>query len=97
MEEMKLREFLGDAYDSLTEEQKAQALACKSADELLKLAGASGVELPDEALDSVSGGCTDRDPRDVPAQLGEKVCAMCGQWKAQTGGMCFTCYGKFVS
>ena len=43
-------------YDSLTDEQKEKAKACKSADELITLAGTEGIELPDEILDAVAGG-----------------------------------------
>ena len=44
-------------YDSLTDEQKEKAKACKTVDELNELAGKEGIELPDEILDSVAGGC----------------------------------------
>ncbi len=47
---------LKEIYDSLTDEQKEKAKNCKTAEELLKLAGEEGIELPDELLDSVSGG-----------------------------------------
>ncbi|MBE7008007.1 MAG: hypothetical protein E7422_02480 [Ruminococcaceae bacterium] len=53
----KLAEALKGIWDSLTDEQKEKAKACKSMDELTALAGKEGVELPDEALDMVSGGC----------------------------------------
>ena len=43
-------------YDSLTDEQKEKAKACKTTDELLKLAGEEGIELPDEVMDAVAGG-----------------------------------------
>ena len=42
--------------DNLTDEQKEKAKACKSDDELMKLAGEWGTELPDEVLDAVVGG-----------------------------------------
>ncbi len=51
-----LNEALAGMWDSLTEEQKEKAKACKSMDELTALAGSMGVELPDELLDSVAGG-----------------------------------------
>lgn len=57
MEENKnINELLKDIYDSLTDEQKEKAKECKTADELLKLAGEEGIELPDEVLDAASGG-----------------------------------------
>ena len=40
----------------LTEEQIAKAKACKSQEELLKLAKAEGVELTSEQIEAVSGG-----------------------------------------
>ena len=47
---------LKEIYDSLTDEQKAKAKKCKTTEELLKLAGEEGIELPDEALDAAAGG-----------------------------------------
>ena len=52
----KLAEVLKGIWDALTEEQKEKAKTCKTMDELVKLAAAEGIELPDEALDAVSGG-----------------------------------------
>ena len=43
-------------FDDLTDEQKAQVMACKTAEELVALAKAEGVELTDEQLDGVAGG-----------------------------------------
>lgn len=43
-------------FNDLTEEQKAKARACKSADELIELAEAEGVKLTDEQLEAISGG-----------------------------------------
>ena len=40
----------------LSEEQIAKAKACKSQDELLKLAKEEGVELSNEQLEAVNGG-----------------------------------------
>ena len=56
MEEKRIAESLNGIWDSLTDEQKEKAKACKTMDELIKLAGEEGIELPDEMLDSVSGG-----------------------------------------
>ena len=47
---------LKEIYDSLTDEQKEKAKECKTADELLKLAGEEGIELSDELLDAAAGG-----------------------------------------
>ena len=41
----------------LTEEQIAKVKACKSSEEVLKLAKEEGIELTDEQLEAVSGGC----------------------------------------
>ena len=43
-------------FNDLTEEQKAQVMACKTADELVALAKAEGVELSEEQLDAIAGG-----------------------------------------
>ncbi len=51
-----LNKALEGLWESLTDEQKEKAKACKSMDELTALAGQMGVELPDELLDSVAGG-----------------------------------------
>ena len=56
MENNKMNETLKGVWDSLTDEQKEKAKACKTADELLKFAGEEGIELPDEVLDAVAGG-----------------------------------------
>ena len=59
----KLNETLKGIYDSLTEEQKKKAKACKTMDDFLKFAGEEGIELPDETLDSVAGGVLMIDPK----------------------------------
>ncbi len=51
-----LNKALSGIWDSLTDEQKEKAKACKTTDELMLLAGKEGIELPDEVLDQVSGG-----------------------------------------
>ena len=51
----KVAETLKTLFDSLTEEQKQKAKACRTMDELMALAGKEGIELPDEALDAVAG------------------------------------------
>ena len=52
----KVLQAIKGVYDSLTDEQKEKAKACKTNDELLKLAGEEGIELPDEVMDAVAGG-----------------------------------------
>ena len=41
----------------LSEEQKKKLMECRSAEDVLVLAKAEGVELNDEQLEAVSGGC----------------------------------------
>ena len=53
-----MKELMDRIYGTLTDEQKAKAKACKTMDELMALAGEWGIELPDEALDHVNGGCS---------------------------------------
>ena len=59
MDDKKLNELLNKALASLTEEQKKKAKACRTAKELLDFLAEAGIELPDEALDKVSGGKDD--------------------------------------
>ncbi len=64
MDDKKLNDLLKGIFDSLTDEQKEKAKACKTTKELLDYLSAEGVELsdeagaelPDEALDMVAGG-----------------------------------------
>ena len=56
MDNEKLNELLAGVWDSLTDEQKAKAKECKTADELIALAAEEGIELPDEVFDAVAGG-----------------------------------------
>ena len=53
----------------LSEEQIAKIKACKSQKEILELAKQEGIELTEEQLEAVSGGCY----TDKPA-----VCPKCG-------------------
>ena len=55
----KMKKIMDSVFETLTDEQKEKAKECKTAEELMKLAGKWGIELPDEALDQVSGGCSD--------------------------------------
>ena len=66
----------------LTEEQIAKVKACKSQEELLKLAKEEGVELSDEQLTAVSGGgCTGQ----------PKKCRKCGSTDIQATW--YPCWG----
>ena len=46
-----------ELLESLTAEQIEKVKHCKNSEELLKLAKEEGVQLSDEQLDAVSGGC----------------------------------------
>ena len=52
----KMKEALKNIYDNLTDEQKEKAKACKTNEELMDFAGKEGIELPDDLVESVSGG-----------------------------------------
>ena len=52
----RIKEKYADFIAGLSDEQKAKVDACETVDELTKLASESGVELPDEILEAVSGG-----------------------------------------
>ena len=59
---------------SLTKEQIAKLKECKSQEEMLKLAKEEGVELTDEQLEAVSGGCggtTERCPKCDSDRVGD--------------------------
>ena len=43
-------------YNDLTAEQKQHVAECKSPEELFELAKEEGMEIPDEALEHISGG-----------------------------------------
>lgn len=60
----------------LTAEQIEKIKACKDAAEMLKFAKEEGIELSDEQLEAVSGGCgTTTSPREV-----NRSCSKCGHW-----------------
>ena len=52
----KLNTALKGIYDSLTDEQKEKAKACKTMDELTAFADKEGLELSDHVLEAVAGG-----------------------------------------
>ena len=52
----KMNAVLKGIYDSLTDEQKEKAKACKTMEELAKMAAEEGIELSDVVLDAVAGG-----------------------------------------
>ena len=50
----------------LSEEQIAKIKDCKNNEELLAIAKEEGIELTDEQLDAVSGGCDSEEPTHCP-------------------------------
>lgn len=52
----KMKEALKGIFEKLTDEQKEKTKECKSLDDLLKLTGEWGIELPEELLEDVAGG-----------------------------------------
>lgn len=59
----KMNEVMKGIYEKLTDEQKEKAKACKTMDELTKMADEWGIELPDELVGEVVGGFIPR-PKD---------------------------------
>ena len=58
--------------EGLNEEQIEKVHACKSSDELMALARQEGVELTEEQLQAVSGGCGTNSKKDEEVDLNEK-------------------------
>ena len=56
----------------LTEAQIEKLKACKNQEEVLALAKEEGIELTDEQLEAVSGGCSMPEPKPI-------VCPQCGK------------------
>jgi len=56
MEDRNSSELLKGIWENLTNEQKEKAKACNTVDELTRFAAQEGIELPDELLETVSGG-----------------------------------------
>ena len=55
-----------ELLEGLTEEQIDRIKECKSNEEILKVAREEGIELTDEQLEAVSGGCGFVDPTNCP-------------------------------
>ena len=56
-------------FNDLSDELKAKARECASADELVKLAQEEGIELTDEQMESIAGGSKWTPmPLDLPCQ-----------------------------
>ena len=74
----------------LTEEQIAKIKACKNNEEILAVAKEEGIELTDEQLSAVSGGCD--------TIISFPNCPYCDSlWILQSGGKwkCLSCGKKF--
>lgn len=66
-------------FDELSEKQKADALACKTPEEILELAKEEDYDLSDEELQGVAGGwgeaeCPDKAPPPCPNYIVPRVC-----------------------
>jgi len=59
-----------ELFKGLTDEQIAKIKACKTTEEVLQFVKDEGIELTDEQLQVVSGGCGTYD--------GSQVCPKCG-------------------
>ena len=75
-----------DLWKGLTEKQVQRAKACKNQEELLKMAKEEGIELTDEQLEAVAGGCGTHTNKDF-------VCPSCGNhgMRRSYSGMDSTC------
>ena len=56
MENKNLHEQIAGLLNELTEEQKAKVKTCKTSKEFIKVIEEEGIELPDDALETVAGG-----------------------------------------
>ena len=83
-----------DLFKGLTEEQIARAKACKNSEEILELAKNEGIELTDEQLEAVSGGCG------TPTPLSQWKCPKCHKkainWLGGDNYECEACGFEFT-
>ncbi|MBQ7670400.1 MAG: hypothetical protein IJS45_06740 [Clostridia bacterium] len=76
MEEKKLNQLLLSAWNGLSDGQKKRVKECKNMNGQITLLCEMGVAMPDELLDSVSGGT----PRPNPGKVTyTAVCPICNQ------------------
>ena len=83
-----------ELFKSLSKEQMAKLKGCNNVEELLALAKQEGVELTDEQLEAVNGGCG--------TTTGYWGCPYCGyRWGAESVGYprlrCFGCGSVYNS
>ena len=55
----KMKKLMDTVYENMTDEQKEKAKACETSEELMEYVGKEGIELPDDLVDAVAGGCSD--------------------------------------
>ena len=65
----KMEQAIEAFFANLTDDQKAKAKECKTMEELMDFAGKEGIELPDELLDNVAGGCVRQDFEELRRRL----------------------------
>ena len=87
-----MKEMKEELFKGLSEEQMAKLKDCNNVEELLTLAKQEGVELTDEQLEAVNGGCG--------TTTGYWGCPYCGyRWGAESVGYprlrCFGCGREF--
>ena len=75
----------------LSEEQISKVRACTSQDQILKLAKEEGIELTNEQLEAVSGGCETTYKKN--AYVPDSICPKCG---AKTGGRTYGGFYKYT-
>ncbi len=54
----KMKAAMKGIYDNMSDELKEKAKQCKTMEELTALAAKEGIELPDEVVDQIAGGCS---------------------------------------
>ncbi|MBO6141320.1 MAG: hypothetical protein J6O40_05935 [Ruminococcus sp.] len=75
-----MNEMINKYIEDLEPELREKAMACKTNDELMEFLAENDIELPEEALEAVSGG-GGNDPYAVPLNEGDivpgKTCPLC--------------------
>lgn len=72
-----------DLLKGLSEEQLEKARACNSSEELLEAAKEEGLELSEEQLEAVSGGCGGTTAPKPAVNPGVLKCSSCGSTNIQ--------------
>ena len=80
----------------LSEEQIAKIKACATLEETLKVAKEEGIELTDEQLEAVSGGCNTSAPKVCPKCHSSNFSeTYCNSDASRTRYVCNDCHCKF--